>query len=198
MTPASLDAPILGWTDCMDGDQVQTALAQLMELPAPRTVAELLERMPPARAALLTVVRGLTPVRLSMPGPEGWAAKDHLAHLALWERMIVAHLSDRSDHTVAGMTVREYAGADLETLNARLHALSREWTADAAMAELHAARAAIEELLRGLGDSDLLRPYWDDDPSGRIVADKIAGDTYRHDIEHRGWIMAVLGAGGAQ
>lgn len=173
---------------------MQIALADLMDLPAPWTVAELLGRMPPARTALLDVVRGLSPARLAMPGPEGWAVKDHLAHLALWERMIVAHLRDRSDHTLAGMRADEYADADLGTLNARLHALSRDWTPQAAVAELHAARAATKEWLHSLSDSDLLRPYWDDDPSRRTAAEKIAGDTYRHDIEHREWIVEMLRA----
>lgn len=43
-----------------------------------------------------------------------------------------------------------------------------------------------------MDDRDVDRPYWSDDPTGRTVMEKMTGDTYRHYLEHRAWILAML------
>jgi len=48
-------------------------------------------------------------------------------------------------------------------------------------------------MLEELSESDLARPYWDDEPDGRTVLDKVTGATYRHYLEHRRWISDLLG-----
>jgi hypothetical protein len=68
------------------------------------TKNELLSAIAADRARLEAVTAPLPGRELTTPGREGWSVKDHLAHIAAWERMIVAHLRDGSDHDVVGMT----------------------------------------------------------------------------------------------
>ena len=46
---------------------------------------DLLRRYRESRARLLKAVDGLTDEQMSEPSLDGWAVKDHLAHLALWD-----------------------------------------------------------------------------------------------------------------
>lgn len=164
----------------------------LEALPMPRTKAELLARITPARAALDALVTATPEATLTAPEHEGWSVKDHIAHIATWERMIVAHLRDGSDAAAAGMDEVAYAAASLEEINARIHDTNRTKPASQVMDEARAAHGATVAMIDGLADGALTLPYWADDPDGRAVMEKIAGDTYRHYLEHRRWIIELL------
>ena len=158
----------------------------------PRNKAELLARIPPARAALDALVESVPPESRVAPGHERWSLKDHLAHIATWERMVVAHLHDGSDAAVAGMDEAAYAAASLQELNARIYVTNRAKPAAQVLDESRAAHESVLAMLHGLTDGTLAQPYWADDPEGRTVIEKIAGDTYRHYLEHRRWIIELL------
>src|SRR3712207_4406365 len=96
-------------------------LAALAHLPMPETKGDLLVRIPPARAALEALIGQLDAVQLTTAGPEGWAVKDHLVHISTWERMIVAHLRDGSDHCVVGLDAAQYLAMTLEDLNDHIY-----------------------------------------------------------------------------
>lgn len=164
----------------------------LEALPMPRSKAELLARITPARAALDALVAAIPEAALTAVGHEGWSVKDHIAHIATWERMIVAHLRDGSDAAVAGMDEVAYAAASLDEINARIHETNRTKPAPQVIAEARAAYGATVAMIEGLADGALAQPYWADEPDGRVVMEKIAGDTYRHYLEHRRWIIELL------
>ncbi|MBI5289586.1 MAG: ClbS/DfsB family four-helix bundle protein, partial [Chloroflexi bacterium] len=130
---------------------------------------------------------------LTAPGPDGgWSVKDHLSHIAAWERMIVAHLRDGTDHEIAGMDAATYARASLDDLNTRLHELHAADTIEQVRRESADAHAAIVAFIEAMPEARLDDPYWDDEPSGRTVVQKIAGDTYLHYREHGEWIYTLL------
>ena len=153
-----------------------------------KTIAEVLERIATSRETLDSFVRTLSPAQLTATPPGAWSVQHHLSHIAAWERMIVAHLTDGSDHAVVGLTPDEFARASLDEINDRLHALHVNDALDTARAEYAAAHEGIVAHVSKLADEDLLRVYWDDDPSERTLADKIAGDTFEHYAEHLQWI----------
>jgi len=165
-------------------------LQQLLDLPSPSTKSELLERILPAREELLRTITSLSLEDLSRPGHEGWSTKDHLAHVAAWQRMVVAHLRDGTDHAVLGMGPEVYAAAGLEVLNTRIYELHRNDPASDVLGEFNDACATLKAIASGLSDKQLAAPYWEDDT--RPVIDKIASDSYRHDIEHLEWIEELL------
>jgi hypothetical protein len=168
-------------------------LSELEAMPMPGTKAELLERMRPARAALEETIDSLSASRMVVPGHERWSVKDHLIHLAVWERMIVAHLRDGTDHEVVGLDKPTYEAMGLLDLNDRIHGLTRDLPLPDVMREFRGSHEAIVALLDHLSEEDLARPYWQDDAAGRTVIEKLAGDTYRHYLEHRRWIVELAG-----
>jgi hypothetical protein len=56
----------------------------------PPTKAILLDAATREREALSAMLAGLNLERLLWPGAYGWSAKDHVAHLAEWERMLLS------------------------------------------------------------------------------------------------------------
>jgi hypothetical protein len=167
----------------------------LESLPLPRTRTELLERIPPARRALEELLASFDDAGLARRDREGWTALDHLSHTAAWERMLVAHLTGGADHAIVGLSAAEFAAATLDEINSRLYELHRHDAKETVLAESAASHDAVVRLIESLSEEDLRRPYWDDDPARRPVIDKLAGDTYRHYLEHRGWIAALAGTG---
>jgi hypothetical protein len=162
----------------------------LAALPIPGTRQELLERMPPARAALEASLAPLSEVQLTRPGPDRWSVADHLLHLALWQEMIVAHLHDRTDHAVAGLDADAFADLGLEELNEHLYERTRRLPLAEALSRFRESYGATVAFLRDLPEATFAERYWPDDP--RPVMAKITGDTYRHDLEHREWIEALV------
>jgi hypothetical protein len=167
-------------------------LDTLEALPLPLDKSELLARIRPARSALEEVVITLDDDALNRADGADWRVRDHLSHLAAWERMLIAHLTDGADHAVAKMRPEEYADATLQQVNNRLHELHRGDTTDAVHAEFAAAHAALTRFVGGLSDAHLARPYWADDPARRPVIEKLSSDTYRHYLEHRRWIGELV------
>jgi hypothetical protein len=154
---------------------------------------ELLRAIQADRATLETVVAPLTDAQLEAPGPDGgWGVKSHLAHIAVWERMIVAHLTDRSAHTYACMTAEQYVRASLDELNARLHDLHADDAVADVRREFADAHATIVAFLEAMPESRLSELYWGDDAARRTVLEKVSGDTYLHYREHAAWIVDLL------
>lgn len=166
---------------------------ELAALPLPRTREELLTRMPTARAALEGTIASLTEAQLTTPGPERWSVTDHLLHLAVWQAMVVAHLRDGNDHEVAGLAAEEYAAIGLEPLNALVYERTKATPLPEALARFRASYDATLAFLRQLPQETFSGPYWPDAP--RSVMEKLAGDTYRHDLEHRTWIERLVTRG---
>lgn len=154
--------------------------------------AELLASIRRERAELEALISSLNESGLNAASGGGWAAKDHLSHVAAWERMIVAHLRDGTDHEIAGMNAASYATVTLDDLNERLHLRTQDRALADTLREFAEAHEAIVAYIAKMPERRLDEAYWDDDPSARTLLDKIAGDTYLHYREHAGWIEAWL------
>ncbi|MEX2159579.1 MAG: ClbS/DfsB family four-helix bundle protein [Dehalococcoidia bacterium] len=160
---------------------------------APRTAQDILDAIRRDRPVLEDAVTEMSAVPLdAVPRGGGWSVKDHMAHIAAWERMIVAHLTDGSDHEVAGMDAASFAAATLDEVNDSIYHLHHRDTLSQVREEFAAAHEAIVTLIESLPEDGFDRPYWDDDPTRRPVHDKIAGDTYLHYVEHAVWVRELL------
>src|SRR5262249_57929067 len=86
----------------------------------PQTTEELLARIADGWAALNQRIASLTPAQLTAPGPDGgWSVKDHLAHLATWEGMLIALLEGKPIHTAFGISRAQYDALEsTDALNA--------------------------------------------------------------------------------
>jgi hypothetical protein len=146
-------------------------------------VAALVELLARERGALEQAVAGMGDDALAATAG-GWSAKDHLAHVAAWERRLVGEV--RGDRAAArfGLDAAAFGAADTDALNALLHARHRDDPPAVVRAEFRAAGEALRAAVAGLRDADLLRPGRPDDPAVETLVDLIAWDTFKHYPEH--------------
>lgn len=152
----------------------------------PKTKAELLERIRAGRARLEAVVAKLDETALEKADADGWAIKDHLAHLADWSERAAAGIQGRPAYE--GLKLDKSA-MDLseDEVNARLQARSHSRPAAELLADFRRANDHILQLITDLPDSKLFGPGADERLLGNII-----GNTYEHDSEHQGWIEERL------
>jgi hypothetical protein len=158
---------------------------------------ELMDRMAAGYEALERVVAGLDGRQISHPGPEGWAIKDHLFHLAAWERGIARLLGRRSRTEGMEITPEEWYNLTMDQVNDLVYQRNRERTAAEALAAFREAHQEMLDALAQLDDADLQRPYRDYDSAATRRPDEpvigwIVGDTYEHYEEHLTYMRAIL------
>lgn len=168
----------------------------------PLTVDALIARLEAARAAFDASLAGLTPAQLAAPLTErDWSVIDHMAHLATWMEGILAALAGTSRWAAMGAAV-PYESSNFDAQNEQLRALHAAKSPAEVQAWLATTHARMIERLRGMTMAELRRPYRHYQPDeARADADQpflrwVAGDTYEHYDEHRGWIVAALQARG--
>ena len=158
---------------------------------------ELMDRMAAGYEALEQTVAALDGLQLEHAGPEGWAVKDHLFHLAAWERGIAWLLGRRSRTEGMGVTPEEWQAHTMDEVNDLVHQRNQERTATEALAAFREAHQAMLDALAPLEDADLQRPYSDFDQAATRYADRpivgwIIGDSYEHYEEHLTYMRAIL------
>jgi hypothetical protein len=166
-------------------------------LPAePATVAELVDRIQVAWATLMDVVSPLSEAQLVTAGPpDGWAVKDHLVHIADWERATTFVL--RREPQSLGLGV-DPPPDDVDALNAIMYERSRALSLDEVTERARVAHAELLAEIHKLSDADLpkTRAEYGPEPdlTDRTIIGKIAGDTYEHYADHTVWIGDLLRA----
>ena len=171
--------------------------------PLPGDKAELLERVQLAWAALEESISQLSDAKLVAPGPgEAWSIKDHLAHLATWERGIAALLQGRPRYVAMHLDEETYLSNNEDGLNAIIYQHNKERSLAEILATFQQAHQQVLVALAGLSDADLFKTYshyQPDEPgkdSGEPILKWVAGNTYEHYAEHQAWIEAPVGYAG--
>jgi hypothetical protein len=168
-------------------------LTELEAAAAPATRDELVARIATARAALDAVVAALTEDEMGdVRDGAGWSTADHLSHIAAWERMLVAQVTGGSEADAAGIDRARFGSMTEQEVNDALYHRLRGLSLPQAQAEYSAAHESVLAVLRSMDGASLDRPYTADDPSGRTVMAAVADNTYRHYLEHRRWIIALV------
>jgi len=152
----------------------------------PTNKAELVKRIRADRARLEGVLSKLDDAALEKPGSDGWAIKDHLAHLAAWSQKAAATVEGRPAYEGLGLD-KSAVGLSEEELNARLQARSHGRPAAELLAEFRQANDHILQVINDLPEGKLFGPEGDERLLGNIK-----GNTYEHDAEHQGWIEERL------
>ena len=150
----------------------------------PVTVAGMLRRIAAGRAELdaLLASHSRTPAG-------AWSAKDHMAHIACWERSGLALLNgeDRLAHVGLARDAHESLGID--GVNDHIHAFYSDMEEAEVRALYDETHAAQVTRLERMSDDDLHLPYSHYQPNdppynARPVWHWIAGNTYEHYAEH--------------
>ena len=150
-------------------------------------------------AALGDVLSHLSDDELTRPGPDGWAVKDHIAHIAEWERACTAVLQHRAQSEGFAIDEPTYAALDsnLDALNDILYQRHRGESISEVKDFAARAHADILAEISLLRDADLRRPVGDfgmNTEPRRPLIEKIAGDSYAHYAEHTTWIGNLIDA----
>ena len=157
----------------------------------PRDKADLLARIDSTWAELEAAIVGIPPDDLSrLRDANGWSIADHLAHLAAWERSMLALFASRPRHEGLGIDRETYERDDIDEINAAIRNAAAGQSPDAAIATLEQTHADLMARVATLTDEDLRQPYshfLPDEPgdeSGEPILWRLCGNTADHFAEH--------------
>lgn len=158
---------------------------------------ELLRRITESRERLESRVRAVPATAFLRPGPDGWSVKDHLAHLAGWERSLLLLLQRRPRHGPLGLTAAEYAAEpEVDVMNDRLHTSRRDWRLSFVLTDFQSVHEELTALLGRMTEAELLLGYSEYEPGGerdgRPIWGWVVGNTCGHFDEHFAAIDALL------
>lgn len=130
---------------------------------------------------------------------QGWTVKDHLVHLAAWERSTISFLEGKPRHEGLGVEESLYAGDDVDAVNDAIYRQNKNLPLPQVMAMLQDTHQQLLAAIESLTDDNLQKPYHHFQPDqpndGRIAIQVIYDNTIEHYDEHLGWIEALLGRG---
>lgn len=166
----------------------------MSQQPNPTTVSELFLRIARGRAQLEEWIATLGAAKLSSPGKDGWAIKDHLAHIAVWEAGTAALLRGESRYDEMGVDLGNLAPNDFDAINQQIYAEHKGMSAGEVLNFFHGAHIGLQDQLAKMSDGDLMKPYSHFQPNEKRddgdnpIINWIIGNTYGHYEEHIEWI----------
>ena len=154
------------------------------------------ERVDESWSDLWELVDSMDPQALAITGPDGWAVKDHLAHVAAWEQSLLAIFDGRDRVEAMGLGEMD---SDTDAVNAAVWELNRERSSEDAVAYFRDSHARLMARLESLEDGGLELPYFHYQPAAKgeenselPVIEWIPGNTYEHYLEHIDWIKNLV------
>ncbi|MBA2776939.1 MAG: ClbS/DfsB family four-helix bundle protein [Chloroflexia bacterium] len=167
-------------------------------VPAPTNKAELIARIDRTWSRLEGAFEGLSDAQLTAElDADRWNAKDHLAHIAAWERSIVYLLQGKPRHEGLGIQESVYLSRDTDTINTAIHEASRDLVGSDVLALVRATHEQLRTLVAAMSDEDLQKSYTDflpDDAGaddGQPIIARIFRATTRHFDAHQGAIEEI-------
>src|SRR3972149_1108673 len=89
---------------------------------------------------------------------EGWAVKDHLAHLAAWEESILFLFEGKPRHQGLGVAEELYASGSFDAVNAAIYEQRKDLPLDQVLSQIQGIHDQLMALVQPLSDGDLNRP----------------------------------------
>lgn len=133
--------------------------------------------------------------------PQGWAVKDHLVHMAAWERSVVVFLQGRARHEGLGIDEALYQTGDDDLINAAIQEKRKDVSPAEALADLRDVHAQLVSLVERMTDDDLHKANSEYGPSRtgepgerdvRPIGGMIYSNTANHFRDHREWIESLV------
>jgi hypothetical protein len=166
-----------------------------------KSKTDLLRDTEEAWGDLMVELGRLTPQQKSgIKDSQGWTVKDHLVHLAAWERSMISFLQGSPRHEGLGVSADVYARDEYDEINETIYSATKDLTYEEAEAQLRSVHSELMRMLDPMSDEDLQKPYShylpderrdDDSPA----LDRLYGNTADHFREHLEWIRALVEGG---
>jgi hypothetical protein len=164
---------------------------------SPTSKADLLERIETAQAELDAALLGLSNAQLDRKDRDGgWSIKDHVGHIIGWRGHALAALQGDLAHEGMGIAREQFANLHVDEVNDLLYAQHRDRPPEEVLAEMRAQHQRLVELIDGMSDEDLQRPYQSErSTSPRSLIDQVAFTMVRHTRAHLDDIRRLAGEG---
>jgi len=163
------------------------------------TVAQLLERIQQGYDRLNLLIESLDDETLARPSQTGWAIKDHLVHIAVWEAFATSLLLRERLAEADPVWQGQDQGLDESGENELIYRAYQHLSAWEARVKLAQQHLQTVEVVGKLSDEDLYRPYADNVPQAagmqQAIIGWIIGNTYEHYEEHREYLKGEFGLG---
>ncbi len=160
--------------------------------------SELLAAIGRSWAALNTALDRLTESQMStLQDDGGWTVKDHLIHIAYWEKWLVCLLQGQSCCETFGIDRDAYLTKDEDIINEAICQQTRNRSLAAALAEFQDTHQQVLSLLKSLPDDVLQKPCREQSPDDELAGDltvstAIIYNTVDHFADHLEWIEALV------
>ncbi len=171
----------------------------LTEQGPPQSKAELERRLDASWSLLQQRIGEFDERQLTGPlDPAGWTAKDHLMHLAAWERSMVYLLRGKTRHEGLGVEEAVYLDGDDDAINAVIQVATKDVPLAEVLTLLRTTHEQLRSLVASMSDEDVQQPYshfLPDEPgedSGEPILGRISGNGDAHFAEHLGYIEAIV------
>jgi uncharacterized protein (TIGR03083 family) len=168
----------------------------------PENKAEFQQQLADAWSQLQQTLDSLTEEQMTERTDDaGWTVKDHLAHLAVWERGITALLRLEPRYEAMGLDKAAVESNDEGELNRMLRAQFQPAPLSDVRDTLRVVHEELSRLVDSLPPDDLLKTYshYQPDEPGQDsepVLRWVAGNSSGHYLEHLPWIKRIAGGGG--
>ena len=166
----------------------------------PQTKAELMAQLATGWQRLDERLQSLSNAQLTAcAAPGEWSIKDHIAHLMVYERGMVALLRHEPRWAAMQLSVKFVRDSEsFDEINAVLYEHYHARPAPEVLAALRDVHQELLQALAGLTDEDLFKPYaayQPQDPGVNAhdpVLGWLIGNTYEHYAEHLPWMEELL------
>lgn len=164
----------------------------MTEIPAPKNMQELLTRIETEWSALMALVEKLDAAQMLRLDEGGWSAKDNLAHLSAWLKILLGrHMDGLALEEVLGFSPEGDAEWDMDLMNQKMLEHNQMRSVEDVLVELKGLYAQTMQRLESTPFETLLQPRRADEPNS-LLLNSVIGDTYEHFAEHRETIEKVL------
>jgi hypothetical protein len=145
---------------------------------------EMLRALRQTRAGLLETIDGIPEdVIVTQPVTGSWTIKDLLGHMAMWQQVGLAFITDyRASGTPQSLGLENDAAVD--AYNRRGADLRRDWSLARVRVELEDAQRNLLSAVETLSDDDLHKQLPAPWHSATTLEHLIAINSYEHDPEH--------------
>jgi len=128
-------------------------------MPRPRTKAQLLSEGDVERRALESFLTMLTERQMTQPGALGsWTAKDVLAHLAEWDRMLIGWLTVSQRGKAPDVPAKGYKWSQLPALNEAIRRKHASRSVKQVLAMFRRSRRQVVAAIEALPEEVLFTP----------------------------------------
>ena len=160
----------------------------------PKTKDELLQRINSEYAALEQTIGRLSDEQMLLPIDGSWSAKDLLAHISAWQRiMLYVHIGGQPFNQVAQLDTVSYAKTPIDVMNEAFYQRDKDRPLPEVLDTFRRLHQQLLTTLTNMSEADLFKSYTPQgrgpDSAGQLI-DWIVGDSYDHYQEHRATIHA--------